>query len=276
MIRPSSDWAQAPSARGLLWRAPGAELGYEERLTPALPFRRIIAAFVADLTHCHVDRQRMETLEGEVAAWACASGHLTDRPVQRCIGAVFADSFCTRLVLTTHSPDRFAMDREYSIALLRSTSLALGIRRQRCEYRPPASWTPLPSGLMTEWLAPGFPADGSHIIVYPANPSDHAPAEVLAALVRDHQPAAPAESITTATLTGTRWCVTGHDGGRPLFREIAVLSRSPYVYTLVLATRDGVRHHQHLPAFLSVVESVVPVRAGTPLRERATIGDFWA
>lgn len=114
--------------------------------------------------------ERMVTTEGELAAVVPATCTLSGRAVQVELGFVIIDDFFSSSMAMTFEA---SVANEVKAALrdiVRQDNLALGIRRRRFQYRPPARWQPVRRSLSTEWIPPDYPAHDVTLLVYPANP----------------------------------------------------------------------------------------------------------
>ncbi|MFN0247403.1 MAG: hypothetical protein ACKV2T_10995 [Kofleriaceae bacterium] len=214
--------------------------------------------------------ERFTTHDGEYAATCTIVGRHGDVRLERTIGIVWGDHFCTRIDGATMDPAQHDRYRKAIDTLTRHHSLGLGEqRRRRYVYEPPPDWQGYTRGLVSLWLAPDYPRDPTVIYVFPARPARAAdPSSHLDRQLHEmswygfeEQTSESAEELlTTYSLVGSLHSVTGrfHDGpSRAL--SVAILQDQRFHYVMRLEGPDGA-HRSH---FRTLVQSVEPVPTRT-------------
>jgi hypothetical protein len=285
VLRVPDDWKRHVGFHLTTYTPPGggARVRCHERIRPLVSLDTLVRRLLDGDVPFQVDRidavQRVVTDEGEHAAWARLDGTCEGGPARRYIGAVFTDEYVSALDTLVLAPARFEELELRSRQLLQSVTLGLGERPRRFRYEPPAGWSPLPAGLVTTWLAPGYPDDPSRIIVEPARlgrPPELADVSkaVIAAGGAVEQ---VAPVVTFFKLAGTR--LLARDPGN--VRELAILAAAPYRYELHL-TASPARADEHRAVFARLVMSAEPIPrpyarvAGTPTSDDTRAALPWS
>ncbi len=237
-------------------------LDVRERRRPLRAARAILDEIAAELGGGEVGAiERAITGEGEHAALAAIRGATAVTSV----AIVFGDDFY-RLVLA--GPCGPALD---PIARRIALELPLGLaqhRRRWYGYTPPPGWGSLRRHtLITEWLAPAFPAARAMITMLPARPVAESEAGVLDRQLhemrwqgyRSDAVVGPERVTTRAQLEGVRWSLVGAwlDGARA-HTEVVVLSDDAFWYWMRLDHEDA-DPEAYRGVFAAVVDSVEPV-----------------
>ena len=281
MLRVPSGWKQHLGEHLSTLYPPegGGRIRCHERLRPLMSMSTVVARLLATDIPFAVERiapaQRLVTDEGEYAGWTRVEGMCEGVPARRFIGAVFADEFVTAIDCLALVSARFAELEAQSHQLLEAVALGLGQRARRFLYQPPPGWQPLPSGLVTTWMPPGFPADVAKIVVHPAKPTATAasPASVAQALEAsgafiEEQTPFQAE----AGLAGTYF----RTSGPRRHRDLVVLDAAPYRYELHLEA-TGERVATHRATFAALARSAQPLpSAGRRGVDAAISSALWA
>ncbi|MCA9678027.1 MAG: hypothetical protein H6708_28160 [Kofleriaceae bacterium] len=212
------------------------------------------------------------TCEGEYAAVCTIAATGGPRPYERTIGLVWGDYAYTQIDGGTDDDAAFAQYRQGVRDLTYYHALGLGEqRRRRFAYAPPPGWRGYPRGLITEWYAPGFPADHGFISVFPARAGGDTAAAELDRLLHEmswfgfaRDALDEPEPIGSDDgLTGHAWRPVGRFGTGPtLHFEVAVLHDDRFTYVLRLESDDaGLAGHRD--AFAAMIRSVrhLPVPA---------------
>lgn len=263
-------------------------IGYRERVRPLASLRTLIDQFNAKHPEFVLSAERSEplvTTEGEYAAVVTLEGSLDGKPAQRDLGYVFGDDFYAHISGLALQPEQFATFTATVRELTLHDSHRLGVRRRRFLYNPPAGWTAKERGFITSYLAPGFPANGTAITVWPANPrrqNEDGTTLIDALLEEDRQNgfvlehrSAPAP-LSSHGLHGQSWEVIGTFANQPrTYRDLVVFEDGRYLYMLRLETLDAAHRPEHRKLFLEVVLSTLPLPG--PSTQTATQGiDHWA
>jgi hypothetical protein len=241
---------------------------------PLLTMREAIAHASTQMTSfvCEMSPiQRFTTHEGEYAATRTIVGRHGDIRLERTIGIVWCDHFCTRIDGATTDPAQHDRYRTAIDTLTRHCSLGLGEqRRRRYVYEPPPSWQGYTRGLVSLWIPPEYPRDAALISVFPARPvrsSD--PSSRLDRQLHEmswygfaQQSSAPPEALVTShSLVGTLHSVTGRfHHGPPRALSLALLEDHRFHYAMRLEGPDDT----HRSLFRAVVESVEPIPSHVP------------
>jgi hypothetical protein len=213
--------------------------------------------------------ETLTTHEGEYAALVTITARRGAIPFERTIGLVWGDFFYTQIDGGTDDEASFARFRRAVRDLTTLHALGLGERRRRrFVYAPPPGWRPYPRGLITEWYAPGFPADHGFISVFPARAEEASEPSQLDRLLHEmswfgfeREGLTGPDAITTRDgLQGSMWRTVGRFGEGPrLFYEIAVFYDQRFIYVLRLESKERelaenssvfgevVRSVEHLP-----------------------------
>ncbi len=285
MIGHPRGWTRLALADGTLLVPPGGlEAGavrYRERVRPLRRLGELIETVAArGLTSARlVATEELLTLEGEHAAVARVGGLLHGVPAQRDLGVVFGDDHLALLDGTCHLEEHFAAFSQAVRDLVLTDSHALGVRRRRYRYRPPADWQPVVRGFITDWIPPFYPRDAATLTVYAANPL---PPSWTGGLERLLAGAAAHELEVTDTrgftaiesragLTGTAIEVVGRHRGERALRSVASLWDDRYLYSMELVSRSPPRWDEHLAALAGVVASVVPAPRPTALGDEERV-----
>lgn len=250
-----------------------ASILYRERARPMRPVATLVAQVLAGWPDFHIDQmsalERLITIDGEFAAAVTVIGSEHGRIVHRNLGFVLTDDFYSSVTSTcrveTHTAQVAILLRE----LLRTDVHALGIRRRRFEYDPPAGYQPVRQSLAVEWIPPDYPNHGASILVHPANPAkgfgvadlSRIPSE-LAQLGFNVTRVKPHEPISHPSgLQGEHQEIAFQaPGSQPsMLRASVVLRDELYVYPLEITSRTPGRWHDHLAVFEAVVRSVRPL-----------------
>lgn len=240
-----------------------------ERIQPLRSARDVIAAvraqmaFFAPLEVAPI--APFCTCEGEFAAITTVRGVRDGRPLERTIALVWGDHFFTQIDGATDDADGFARFRQGVRDLAYFHALGLGERRRRrFVYAAPPAWRGYPRGLITEWYAPGFPAEHGFISVFPARPSIDTPASELDRVLHEMSwfgftrdtVEGPFPVTTGDGLAGALWRPAGRFGaGTPLHFEVAVVEDARFRYALRLESHAA-NLDRNREVFAALVASV--------------------
>lgn len=195
------------------------------------------------------------TVEGEYGGLARVA--MREQKRARAIGMVFGD--VDAIVLDADA------DHEATLrSLMLAWRFARGTRPRRYLYRPPPGWTPMPVGLLTAWLAPGFPDEQSQLVVYPAMPTQHDPREELAQLLEIDRTSGrsigeikEAAFATPDGVAGYHWSISIQSKRGDLVRDLICVRRAPYRYAIKLES-IGARHLDVLHATARSMRPIPP------------------
>jgi len=187
--------------------------------------------------------RRQVTDEGEYGVWVELSGHLGGEPARRWIGAILLDSFVMAIDAMSVAAEADATIAAQARTLFEKASFGLGARRRRFVYRRPPGWQSLATGLIATWYPPDYPRHRAQIIVYPAEPSGGAAADVFAELLEDEERRGFARAGQLADEPFAWRLFTGHhyryrgrwpDAATAVDRDAIVLADGRYYYVLRL------------------------------------------
>lgn len=257
-------WRVTHLADGLELSSPeGREHGairIRDRQAPLRSARDLAARFT-DAGELAIER--VITAEGEYAA-------VTEIAGPRCLGFVFGDDFYTQLDGTAADPDRMTVVSRAVRELTRCYSLGLGEnRRRRFLYEPPRGWSSCARGLVTRWMAPGFPADSTTLTVFPARPVKESVAGALDRELHEvswvgFEKLAPHQTLAIRNrhgLAGISVRVTGRAPGGPVRRhDLVALEDDRFVYLMRLeSAADSAAEREELRPVWDSVEPLPEV-----------------
>jgi hypothetical protein len=260
---------------------------YSDRLRPLARVGALVRAALAQTPAFQLDSigtvERLVTREGEHAAAVTVHGRQQGAKVQRDLGFVFGDDFYAQisgLCLDETARSQFtALVRQ----LTEQDSQALGLRRRRFEYAPPAAWQPVPHSLATEWLPPDYPANRSWIMTYAANPLVLVPEATLATSVQylrhlgNEVEERDAEEVRVGTLVGRSQVVLARSKDQPpMLREIVRLQDETFSYLLELSSYAPQRWTEMRMTFRTLINSIKPVPGPTRFERGAEALSFFA
>lgn len=278
MIRIPDGWTRLAGVGSDTFINPDSSVWVRHQLRQA-PLRRFVEVAEAALaalpewsTREVSIRFRTETFEGEHAHVVHAQGTWLSAPAERVIGMVLGDDMYETVDAMGIGVPAFA---DLALGFVRGVALNLGIRPRRYYYARIPGWMGHPTGLITHFFPPEFPARPTTLVVYPATPTREEPHGIYEALVRTQTGGGmqlvaappPREIETEAGLTGWHWsftCTANAERDAPLVhRELVVLANPPFTYTLQLDQfRDPDEDARR--QFLALVNTVEPVPlAGT-------------
>jgi len=248
---------------------------YRERVRPLVRASVVVEKLLSrfpQFGNVSVSRPEMlVTSEGEYAAHVVVSGTMDGKPAQRDVGLVFGDDFYSMLSGLCVVSEEFAAFTRAVKLLVKMDSLALGVRRRRYLYTPPADWQGLVRGFTTEWSPVDFPRNHSLIHVFPANPLGDEPARVLENMLAEDEAGGfvlegqrgPEPIASLHGLSGLAWKIVGRFGDKPRsFRDLVVFKDPRYLYSLRLETMQEERAAER-QLFLEVARSVHPIPVPT-------------
>jgi hypothetical protein len=253
--------------------AGGARLRYRERVAPLQPVQALVRATLAEAPEWRTlavgARERIITAEGELAFWVPAAGELLGAPARRFIGVVYGDDFADVLDLLVSDTASAAGLAHLSRELTRDTALRLGVRPRRYGFAPPPGWHGRAVGLAAHYYPPDFPLRPATIVVYPANPIADPPEAVFDALLAHDEgrgftltalaPPRPLDGAEGAA--GKHWRLAGRTAGVEVTRDLVVLIKPPYAYSLHLDALPAADLEAARAAFFALVASIEPVPA---------------
>jgi hypothetical protein len=277
-------WSKVWSGDALTLYPPAAEGGaqvgairYRERVRPLVRTSVIVEKLLARFPQFKVSEasrpEMLVTAEGEYAAHVLVTGTIDGKPAQRDVGLVFGDDFYAMISSLCLAPDRFEEFTRSVKLLVKMDAHALGTRRRRYLYTPPADWHGLTRGFTTEWSPLDFPKNLSLLHVFPANPLAEEPVRVLEQMLAEDVAGGfelegqrgPEPIASVHGLTGSAWNVVGRFGDKPRsFRDLVVFRDARYLYALRLETMQEERAAERA-LFLDTVRSVQPI----PMPSRA-------
>jgi hypothetical protein len=270
-------WRRRPAIAAVLFEPPDGPsagwLRYREHIAPLRRFadlrQEVLSTDPEWQPGSAAEREWLLTTEGEHASFQILDGTLNGTPARRFVAAVFGDDFANVVDCVAGEARHFALFERICRALVPEIVLRLGIRRRRFRFTPPPGWQGVPSGLVATFYPPGFPSDLSNLTVYPANPVGENPDGVLAALLSEEEQAgtvvllrhAPTPVQSAFGLTGQHFQLVSKRPGdeRPLHRDLIVLQRHPYLYSLVLDSFSAERMAAHRQTLLDLARSAEPV-----------------
>ncbi len=173
-VAPPTGWKQHFGADVMLFEAPGGVGRIRVHMrAPLEPLSAVIARVVAgEVDRWIVDEtSAVVTSEGEYGAFSRVSTRANSVGSVRFVGTIFADDTCVTLEGRATRASAESMIESVTRELLLRFTLALGVRRRRFVYAPPAGWDAVPHGLVTSWYPAGFPDDRAQLVVYPAEPT---------------------------------------------------------------------------------------------------------
>ena len=267
-LLPGWSLEQLPDAILLSHPTSDARVFYRERGGRPQPVGALARTILAGWPHLAIKSigtlERFRTAEGEAAAALAVDCEDAGRPVRVDLGFVITDELFTSIAGVCREPllgDKIArIVRE----LLCQDTLALGVRRRRFEYVPPADWQPSRQGLVTEWLPPGYPRRATSLVVHPATP--RAAADVQLDALRTYVECAGCDDVTTspietgATRRGIPFeacTVQFRRDGESRSTRVLVLADQHYRYPLELRA-GGSMADADLRVLADVVDSIVP------------------
>lgn len=166
-LPPGARFETLPAGFAFVFDDPSTRVEVRERVTPLRRAREIFDAALGVATTAPI--REYLTSEGEHAAML---GVRTDTRFAL-LGVAYGDD-AYRLVVG-HTADPARADEIAACVRGVTLDLSLGLaedRRRRYRYTPPAGFVARSRhGLITEWLAPGFPAVSTMITVYPSSPA---------------------------------------------------------------------------------------------------------
>jgi hypothetical protein len=239
-----------------------------ERLRPLIPAASAFAA--ARAAHglpCPDPGARVTELvtnEGELAAL----DHARIGATAVATGVVFGDDFF-RLV-SGHARDAAAGPELGDLVRNLTVALPLGLaylRRRLYRYAPPAGWAPRGRpGLVTEWLAPGYPHEAARLTVFPAYPRREPPTATLERLGRQMSSAGfepetdeEAARASVGRMTESRLRLVARPAGGPsAHAELVALGDASFVYLLRL-DHGGAAPELHRAALAGVIADLQPI-----------------
>jgi hypothetical protein len=249
----------------------GARLRYRERVAPLATVAEHVATTLAATAGWRTlavgARERIITAEGELAFWVPAAGELAGAAARRFIAVVYGDDFANVLDLLVSDVAAAAGLAHLSRELVRDCALRLGPRPRRYGFTPPPGWRGRAVGLAAHYYPPEFPARAATMVIYPANPVE-GPAEAVFDALLAHDEgrgytltalAAPRAVDGADGLAGKHWQLAGRTGGATVSRDLVVLVKPPYAYSLYLDVLPSADLDAARAAFLAVVESIEPV-----------------
>jgi hypothetical protein len=288
-------WQKVFSGESLTLYPPGGSqvggIRYRERVRPMLRVSQIVEQMLArypQFTSAQVGAMEMIiTAEGEYGALVTIAGQVGGAPAQRDIGVVFGDDFYAMISALCVVPDRFAEFTQSVTTLVKLDSHALGVRRRRFLYEPPAGWQGLPRGFTTEWSPMDFPRDLSLIHIFPANPVNEPPQAVLDQMLAEDRGGGfvqeelkgPEPVRSDHGLAGQTWQIVGRFGDKPKsIRNLIVYKDPRFLYSMRLETMQENLHAQHLALFQQVARSAhpIPMPGQTETKQASAVGSHWA
>lgn len=277
MIPTIAGWTTEAIPQGIVMLHPGgkqiATIAYRERVRPLRRLGAIVDEILRRAPHWKTETvgvaERLQTYDGEHAALITVLGSDAGRPAQRDLGVVFADDFYSSVgalcLAEAFRPEITSVVRE----LTRADTHALGVRRRRFEYGPPAGWQPLPmTGFAVQWLAPEFGRDGTKITVYAACPHqivEGASFDAIESYLGESGQALRSrktiEQLEVQGLTGSSEELrTTLGDGSPTTRRVILLRDARYLYPVEMVTSlDLPADHEHLQTLQRLVQSIRPV-----------------
>lgn len=275
MIEAPAGWRQSFGAHVTTLYPPtgGGRIRYHEHLPPRGLLATVRALLPDDpsyRTEIIGKSLPIVTEEGEYGVIVPTRGLHAGLPVVRLLGVVITDEVFAALDTLILLRTQLALLERVSRELLLSVSLGLGVRRRRFRYQPPAGWQAIPNGLVATWIPPGYPADATHIAVFPANPRGEAPAALFEALLRRDTAAGLAVTgeiasepfVSAAGLEGQRFRFTGSSPRHPwVAHDVVIGAAGAYRYVLRLETASTGEAEAHRARFDDLVRSAEPVPA---------------
>jgi hypothetical protein len=288
MLPAPAGWSKVSAIDAVLLVAPGGvaqgQMRYEERVSPVRPFPALVEEVLrADPGFALIAASppvRLVTDEGEFAALTRIDGTRDGAPAFHTVGAVLGDGFAAVLDATATNPTRFVSLGRLAEDSLRKIVLGLGRRRRLYAYAPPPGWQAIPTGLVANWYPPGYPDDATHIVVYPANPTEARPVAVFDEMLREDERSGwvvarrrgpyPVENRTG--LVGEAWALASAAGEE---RRLVVFAHAGHLYSVRLASfrRDLLREHERVLADL--VDSIEPLPVPGHGAGWSSLGAFW-
>lgn len=288
MIPIPSGWSirHLPDALLLMHPTSNVTIHYRERAGAPRAIGVLAREILACWPHLEVrgfgEVERFLTDDDELAALVTASCVEDARVVQVTLGFVFTDDFFSSMAATCRDPLLSGEIHATVRALVRADSHALGVRRRRFEYTPPATWQPYRRSLATEWLPPGYPAHSTTLVAYPANPIDvvgrgwfgdmHTFLEEAGWHVLDVGPLRRGTNAHALAFEEQEVLARRPDGS--LRRHcVVLLGDSRYQYPLELRVESADLADADRAVLRAVVDSVVPFRP--PVRAPMTSMQHW-
>lgn len=260
---------------------------YSDRLRPLARVGTLVRGVLSQTPGFELDSlgavQRLTTHEGEHAAAITALGRQHGAPVQRDLGFVLGDDFYAQVSGLCFDEGARSQFSTLVRELTQQDSQALGVRRRRFEYTPPAGWQPIPHSLATEWLPPDYPANRSWIMAYAANPIALVPEATLATSVQylkhlgseleERDP----EDVRVGPLQGRRQVVLAKATGQPpMLREIVRLQDETFSYLLELSNYTPQTWTAMRNVFQALINSIKPVPGRDRFERGAEALSFFA
>ncbi len=287
-------WSKTYSGDSITFYPPdGPGIGgirYRERVRPLVRVVTVVEQMLArypQFVHTEVGpTESVQTAEGEYGAVVTIGGTVNGAPAQRDLGFVFGDDFYALISALSVDPARFADFTRWVRLLVTLDAHALGVRRRRFLYTPPAGWQGLPRGFTTEWAPLDFPKNLSLIHVFPANPIGEEPGTVLDQMLAEDanngfvlEAMRGPEAISSQHgLGGNAWNIVGTFGHKPRsHRDLVVFKDQRFLYSLRLETMQEERQRER-QVFLDLVRSAHPIPTPSSFepKEVGTLVGHWA
>lgn len=252
-----------------------AALRYCERAGRPKRLGELVGELVAKLpdmgSHSIGPVDRFITDDGEHAATISITTGDATRSLHVHAAYVFTDDFYSALVGICS--ERSTEIRHLVRELAQQDNHALGVRRRRFDYTPPAGWQPLRRGLSTSWIPPDYPRNEMRLLVYPANPMPVVGRAVFGGVHLNLEDAGwevieAAEARTGTTRMGLAYeaqdVVCRRDGATRLQR-IVVARDALYQYPLELwSARQSVEGRAVIDAVLHSIRPLAAAVETTP------------
>lgn len=292
MIARPPSWIAVPGVRTQTLISPegvdAAGIRYTERVRPLRRIGDIVGGWLHRKSRIGdpvVGKpERLETVEGEHAAFVVIDAAFDGKPVQASLGVVFGDDFYALVEGFALRADLFASTAAKVRELTIEDRHALGQRRRRYEHAWLPGWQPIVRGFTTEWIAPYYPLSNGLVATYaatPVDPNDEAVAGALVAraIERGFAPEAGAsvqEVKNAHDLVGILSDVVVSRQDAHVLRSFVTLSDSRYLYSAELLARSERDWPVHKELFTQLWQSIVPIPQPRVSGSGARLFEFWA